>query len=151
MVNMEDLWSSEICHKELFPSNTENIVAFDMCVATSSTVAVFKSLGLMHILISCLSFLLVATIEAEMEYSSPGLGFESDSSADFRDSTRTRALIDATWTWTREFSRTMTWTRTRLGHSLGDSDLDSDSNTGNDDSDSDSTWTLRLGLGLEHR
>jgi len=28
-----------------------------------------------------------------------------------RDSTRTRALIDATWT--REFSRMMTWTRTR--------------------------------------
>nr|XP_033938024.1 uncharacterized protein LOC117446127 [Pseudochaenichthys georgianus] len=69
---MEDLWSSGICQKDLFASNTENIVAFDMCVATSSTVrigwcglfrAVFKSLGLMHILISCLSFLLVATIE----------------------------------------------------------------------------------------
>jgi len=30
-----------------------------------------------------------------------------------RDSTRTRALIDATRTWTREFSHKMTWTRTR--------------------------------------
>ena len=38
---------------------------------------------------------------------------DSDSSADFRDSTRTRALIDVTRTWTRQFSRTMTWTRTR--------------------------------------
>lgn len=72
VIDIEDFLLRRICQNEFLASRTEDSVAPDICVATSSILhmgcqglfsAVLRSFGLIHSLIAALSFLCAATME----------------------------------------------------------------------------------------